>query len=742
VKALYAVVLVALLGFGASTFGRQSGSHIEWLDDWTTNGIQLAAAALCLWRGIQSGRKHLPWLLLGVGLLAWAVGDVYWTAAFSHGPPPGPSLADVGYLVFYPFAFTAFALLIRDRRTRLSAAQWWDGVVVGLGAAALCAVVGFGTIGKVDSQSTFIVAVNLAYPVGDLLLLAMAAATITLMRDELDHRWTMLGLGVVAFVVADTWYLIAIAHDSYDVGTPLDLLWPAAIVALSSAAWMRRGRERLRPQDQCRLVLSAPLAAAAGTIVVLVYATAHSINNVAVGLAAATLVAAGIRLAIGIRDLQSLAENRRLALTDDLTGLGNRRMLIRQLEALLDSNDSTGRLPLPLAVILVDLDRFKEVNDAFGHPVGDELLTQLGPRLQRLLRSNDVLARLGGDEFAVVLAGADSDYAIAIADRLAVALNQPFVLSEVTVNTGVSVGIALAPEHGVTTTGLLRCADVAMYRAKARHGGVAVYDVTADDSLDRFTLLQELREAIDGQRLTVHYQPQVDLRTGQVRSVEALARWDHPTRGQIPPEAFIPLAEEARLMRPLTKLILDRAMSQAASWAAQSAPVSVAVNLSADNLLDIGLPGQVAALLRRHGLDPALLVLEITESTLLTDPDAARDVIARLHELGVRLSIDDFGTGFSSLAYLRELPVDELKLDRTFVTGLGATTRARDAAIANSAVALGHALGLDVVAEGVEDPSTLAVLTELGFDAAQGYFLGRPHAAEDVDLKPRAIVAS
>jgi diguanylate cyclase (GGDEF)-like protein len=433
--------------------------------------------------------------------------------------------------------------------------------------------------------------------------------------------------------------------------------------------------------------------------------------------------------------VQRLAETRQLALTDELTGLGNRRLFLRSLQHELSVTEREDRPRL--AVLMVDLDRFKEVNDAFGHPVGDELLGQLGPRLRQTLRSTDVLARLGGDEFAVLLRHADSDYAIDVARRMSDVLRQPFALRQVSVHVGASVGIALAPEHGTDTDELLRCADVAMYRAKAGHTAVAVYDSSADTSRERLRLVEDLRDAIDNGSLTLHYQPQVDLRTGSVPSVEALLRWTHPERGAISPVEFIPLAEEARLMRPLTRLVLDRALGQCAQWLRRGTPVAVGVNLSATNLLDGDLPEQVQELLTIHGLPSALLILEITESTLMADPVLAHQVVCRLHALGVSIAVDDFGTGFSSLAYLRELPVDQLKLDRTFVAGLGKTASGRDTAIASSALSLGHALGMSVVAEGVEEPATLATLSDLGFDVAQGFYLGHPVPPDALHLGGR-----
>jgi diguanylate cyclase (GGDEF)-like protein len=426
---------------------------------------------------------------------------------------------------------------------------------------------------------------------------------------------------------------------------------------------------------------------------------------------------------------QQAAENRHQALHDALTGLPNRALFRdRTAQALLAARrDGTA-----VAVLLMDLDRFKDVNDSLGHHTGDLLLHQVGERLRARLRASDTIARLGGDEFAVLLPGLrDPAAAAAVARELREALERPFSPGDIQqIHADASIGIALYPDHGGDPDALIQHADVAMYQAKRARLGVAVYDSASDQSSPaRLALLAELRRAIDGDELILHYQPKVDL-AGGIDGAEALLRWPHPERGLIPPAEFIPLAEHTGLIRRLTLWVLEAALRQSREWRRQGLDVALAVNLSAANLADPELPDDIADLLRRMDVPPDRLTLEITESTAMADPARAQDLLLRLRDLGVGLSIDDFGTGHSSLAYLSSLPVTELKIDRSFVTSIA--TDDSDAMIVRSTIDLGHNLGLRVVAEGVEDDHTLRWLSDHGCDLAQGYGLTRPLPAAEL----------
>ena len=428
--------------------------------------------------------------------------------------------------------------------------------------------------------------------------------------------------------------------------------------------------------------------------------------------------------------LAHAAQNRHQALHDALTGLPNRVLLADRFDQALRGETRAGH---STALLLIDLDRFKEVNDTLGHHYGDELLKQVGPRLAGALRATDTVARLGGDEFAVLLPAVTGlETAVVIAHDLQAALSRPFDVDDVQLDVEASIGVVLSGEHGCSPAELMQRADVAMYVAKQHYVGVAVYDPDSDGhSPQRLALLGDLRRALSGDELRLHFQPKLSLTTGQVCGAEALVRWQHPDRGVVPPDAFIPLAENTGLIGPLTTRVLDLALAQARRWADAGAPLQVAVNLSARNLLDERLDALVRDLLAQHGVPAALLKLEVTESAIMTDPDRAKLVLERLHALGVTLSIDDFGAGYTSLGQLKDLPVTELKVDRSFVATMH--TDSSNSMIVRSVVELGHNLGLIAVAEGVEDASTLGMLADLGCDVAQGYHLSRPLTAEALD---------
>jgi diguanylate cyclase (GGDEF)-like protein len=422
-------------------------------------------------------------------------------------------------------------------------------------------------------------------------------------------------------------------------------------------------------------------------------------------------------------------EQRSAALHDALTGLPNRVLLQDRLQSAIDSpaaNDSGS-----IALMIMDLDRFKEVNDTFGHSGGDLLLKQIGPRLRTALRETDTLARLSGDEFALLLPATDVEAARAMAMRLLRDFEAPFELHSGKVEVGSSIGIAIYPDHGADAETLLRRADMAMYMAKSDRSGWAMYTPERDHySPDRLALVADLRHAIERDQLVLHYQPQVDVRTGGFVAVEALMRWPHPQRGLLAPDKFVPLAEQTQLIRPLTHWAIGAALRQSVAWQSAGMAIPVAVNLSAHDVQDPGLPAVVAELLAISGAAARHLRLEITESSLLADPERARENLAALRALGIRIAIDDFGTGYSSLNYLQRLPVDELKIDKSFVQSMASDEGARS--IVRAVIDMADDLGLGVVAEGVEDRATWEVLAALGCDMAQGYYFSPPLPADSL----------
>ncbi|OLC77312.1 MAG: hypothetical protein AUJ01_01415 [Acidobacteria bacterium 13_1_40CM_3_65_5] len=431
-----------------------------------------------------------------------------------------------------------------------------------------------------------------------------------------------------------------------------------------------------------------------------------------------------------LRDASVRRERRRaeqriayLAYHDALTDLPNRSLLHDRLE---QAARAANRDSKPLALLVMDLDGFKEINDTLGHHAGDRVLQQVASRVRGTLREADTVARLGGDEFAILLPSTDIDGAILAAQKVLQEIERPLLIDQRPLAVRASVGVACFPEHGASAETLLQKADVAMYLAKSDRQGIAVYAPDRDRHTHRrLTLIAELRQALDARQFVLEYQPIVHLRTGVVVGVEALVRWNHPQHGRLLPGDFIELAEQTGLINPLTMIVLDTALNE---WAGVDTltPLTVSVNLSPRNLQDPELPQHVGDFLKAHGAAPSALALEITENILLTDPARSMDCLQRLHAMGVRLVIDDFGTGYSSLSYLRRLPVNELKIDRSFIADLSS---GRDDVIVRSTIELAHNLGLTVVGEGVESAAMHDQLMALGCDTAQGRYFAEPAPA-------------
>ncbi len=440
------------------------------------------------------------------------------------------------------------------------------------------------------------------------------------------------------------------------------------------------------------------------------------------------------RLAEGARDraekeLKRQAQvNRHQALHDSLTGLPNRTLFHDRLRLALAEAAHTGG---QLAVLMMDLDRFKEINDTLGHASGDCFLQEVGRRVLAVLRPGDSIARLGGDEFGLLVPGASVASAVALVGRIRDAVGRPCALDDLTVSVDASLGVAFFPDHGTDADQLLRRADVALYAAKEADSGSSIYRVDDDRHEPmRLSLVSELRRAIDEGELELHYQPKVELRNGQVVGVEALVRWRHPERGLVPPDDFIPLAQSTGLIKPLTLSVIDEALRQCQAWCAEGHALPIAVNVSPRSLIDLDFPDDVIGLLAKWDVAPFMLELELTESAMVADPIGAAAVLQRLSDIGMRLAVDDFGTGYSSLAYLTRLPIDEIKIDRSFVKSMSHSPN--DAVIVRSTIDLGRNLGLEVVAEGVEDLETWMALAELGCDVAQGYYMSRPMPAVEL----------
>ena len=417
-----------------------------------------------------------------------------------------------------------------------------------------------------------------------------------------------------------------------------------------------------------------------------------------------------------------------LALYDNLTGLPNRSLIQDRIQQALYAASRDGH---QLGIFVLDLDQFKDVNDTLGHEIGDQLLKAVGERYNAVLRKTDTVGRLGGDEFAVIIPDTDTDATVRLAEQLLAALEQPFRLNSNTLSIDASIGIALYPEHGLDVAALLKHADVAMYMAKRNKSGYALYDTTEDPhSPSRLAMLGDLRQALGRSELLLHYQPKIDLHSGRIIGAEALARWEHREHGMIMPDNFIPLMEQTGLIRGFTQTALDMALQQCAAWRRDGHEITMAINLSTHNMRDPLLANHIAALLKKWSLSRDSIILEITESAVMSDSTIALETIEALDRSGVRFSIDDYGTGYSSLSRLKRLPVRELKIDRSFVKDM--LISPDDAVIVHSTIDLAHNLGLSVTAEGVEDAATAQRLKELGCDYAQGYLFSRPIPAADM----------
>jgi diguanylate cyclase (GGDEF)-like protein len=755
--------LVLLLGIflGSALLRRSHPGQVPLLDLWVFNAVYLLSVLLCLrYRSDRPGSVW-AWRCVAAALLITVLGNVHYTLITARMvDPPDFGVGDAFYLAAYPLSYIAVVLALRARVRRFLSSMWCDGVVTGLGVAAVVTAIPLGGVLDVSRTSTDKILADLAYPVADLLLLALLAAVAAVLGVHSDRTLVTAGVGLAVISGADVVYLVQSAAGAYGEGGLADSVQLLGVVLVAFGAGVRQPRldaptagaaVGLRPaiaplapgqigHQDARVgwqVLALPALATVSSVTLLAVSHDGFPGGLARYLAVGSVLAALVRMFLTLREIRNLGDVHRQARTDDLTGLLNRRAFYEQCEQVV----RTVAAHSPAALLILDLDRFKEINDSLGHAAGDELLVQVADRLRHHVRADDVLARLGGDEFAVLLPRTAEQEALGLAATLGRALGDIFSLDTMSVHIETSIGVACAPAAATTRRELVRCADVAMYQAKTHRSGLVSYTaVDAEGSVERVQIIDELRRVIGldarAGRLVVHLQPQILIAArgaagmAAVAGVEALVRWDHPIRGLLRPASFLPAAQAAGLMGAVTDAVLELSLAACRQWWDCGCRVPVAVNVSAANVHDQTLPAKVATALGRHGLPAAALVVELTEDTLMTDPARARRVLEQLRLLGVKVSIDDYGTGYSSLAYLRNLPVDELKMDRAFTGGLVDDPAA--AAIVLHTAQLAHALGLRLVAEGVEDGTTLEVIDRLGCDIAQGYHVARPMPADEM----------
>jgi diguanylate cyclase (GGDEF)-like protein len=681
------------------------------------------AAAVCVRQGIRAPEDRVGWFAFAAAIASWTLGDAVRAVAYPVDRPH-PSIVDPLYLGFYPGAAAGLVLLARRRVRHFTRSLVLDGVMAVLAVGALtAAVVVPGLDAALGGEERATALMNTVYPLADMALLAVVTATIALTGWRPAPQLARIAVALVVWSAVDTAYVEASLRYG-DTVTWLGAGWVLSVLLLASAtSRVAHGEARRRgPRDGWRLFL-VPLVVAPICIAFLAVGFVVRLPVAAGALAAASLVVSIVRTGVTFRENLLLLETRRQSLTDELTDLANRRRLNARLQEVFATAPDPSA---PFGLLLIDLNRFKVLNDTLGHHVGDRLLTELGPRLLSALPGADVVARLGGDEFAVLLTdGVDAQRLADAAGRIAAALDETFVLDGLELQVSASIGGALSPQQASTAAELLQRADIAMYQAKRRHAGYTLYEAGRDEhSRDRLALGEELRRGVAAGELEVHYQPQADLHTGRITGVEALVRWQHPERGLLAPDVFIPLAEELGLMAGVTRHVLRDATAQASRWRAHHGDLSVSVNLSMANLLDPNLTMTVQDALGASGLPAAALVLEVTEDVVMVDPERMLTTLGSLADLGVEIALDDFGTGHSSLAYLKRLPLREVKIDRSFVMRMGEDVN--DAAIVRLTADLGRALGLRVVAEGVEHREAWDELDRVGCHVAQGYLLSKP----------------
>ncbi|MFL5846375.1 MAG: EAL domain-containing protein [Solirubrobacteraceae bacterium] len=694
-------------------------------DSWTDFlPVLLAGLPALAARALYAREDRAAWALLATGWALYCGGWLVWDLHFAHqDSPPFPSSADALWMLFYPCVCAAVVLLIRARLPRVTRPMWLDGAVTALATGAFAVAV---VLPVVTSHLGGSVAQNLTlltYPAGDLLALALLAGGLAVWGRRGCRLLWQLAIAFLLLMAADVGYLLLTADATFAPGGPLDLGWPLFAALLTWSAWSGPGA-LVEPPAARRRAAIVPMLFGGAAAGLLVTAAFVRIEPAAVAMAVVAVVLFGVRAVMAMREASDLRDVHEQSLTDDLTGLLNRRGLRAAIDRL--PQTPAGACD-GWAIALLDLDGFKEINETLGHRAGDLLLAEIGRRFSRAAGPDAEVARLGGDEFAL-LAPVRSAHAPELVAALRTALEEPVPADGVLVQLHGSAGLCLT--GGCSTEELLRRAEVAMYRAKAERTGWSLYEPAADQhSRDQLQLVSELRQALrDGGEIVAFYQPQVDMATGALRAAEALARWEHPTRGMLSPAVFVPLAERHGLMKQLTLHVVDCALTDCARWRAEGLTFGVSVNVSAVNLVDADLVPDVLAALARHGLPAGVLTLEVTEGDVMADFDRSATTLEQLRALGIGLSIDDFGTGHSSLGRLRSLPADEIKIDRSFVMTM--TRDVHDHAIVRAVIDLARRFDKRIVAEGVEDEETWTELRDLGCDVAQGFLMGRPQPLE------------
>ena len=720
---------------------------VVWVSDLGSLVVEaFAIVCVILAAFASSGRQRLAWIALVAALTSWFVGDAIW-GMYELGlgvEVPFPSPADGGYLFYYVCTIVVLVALPVGNARATTVRLFLDGLLVAGSLFVLAWVAGLDDLVATGGTDTFSFVLSMFYPLADLALLTMAL--LMLSRSGPGQRLTisLLAAGIAVLAIADSVFVYLNADDAYLSGSVIDVFWAGGLMLMAAAAivaartrWRDGVVSTATPDTAAVWVPYVPLLIAVVPGVWYLFGEDNATNPVI----AAVLL---LMVTVLVRQVLFVAENRRLlatvshqALRDPLTSLGNRALFHDRLSHAVAMTARDGR---DVAVLSLDLDDFKLVNDTLGHPAGDAVLVEVANRLRGAVRTGDTVARLGGDEFAVLLEGG-GEPALGAAERILGAFDAEFVIDEQPIDVHPSAGLAElrgSEANPVTAEELLKRADVAMYSAKrVRAGGVATFSsdmrlVDADDPssgrlpagspgarMGGMRMLSQLRAAIADGALSVEYQPKYQLATGEIVGVEALVRWQHPEWGRLLPDQFLPIARQNGLMGALTDLVLRRAADDAVGWHTLGFAVPFAINLFPPSLSELSLASKIAGVMADRHLPFNHVTVEITEDLLLSSSSKVDEVLVRLRQFGIRVAIDDFGSGYSALNYLRQLPIDELKLDKAIIAPI--TVEPRAAVIVRKVVEMAGELGMACVAEGVEDAATAELLTRYGCDVAQGW---------------------
>ncbi len=702
----------------------------------------------------QHGRLRAAWLSMTIGLVGWTIGEVIWMYYdLRLREIPSPSPADAAYLVLPVGACVAMLLFPAQHNAQSRGRLVLDGIIVAGSVFLASWVTILRPLFESGGSSRIGFAVTLAYPLSDIVILTVAA--VVLVREAGDRRLPLILLtaGLACTALSDSAFAYLDAKNAYASGNVIDLGWAAGLLFITVAG--AAGLEDVR-RERDSLVLPGWSSVWLPYTPLLLAAIVAAMQPVPLLQTWPVMIVAGLLVvAVFGRQLLAVSENRRLlataaeqALHDPLTGLANRALFTTRMDRAMHMRDKDS---VTVGVIAVDVDDFKLVNDNLGHPVGDDLLIGVGRRLLSCVRGGDTVARLGGDEFAVLVEGSAAAVEL-VGHRVVEAFEEPFMLRGQELLMRASVGLAVANlgEAGLTADELRRRADIAMYAAKRSRvrgvqsyhpgthlgAGAADWDLFGDrprpaaGGMTAIQRLGKLRQAIDDSVLGLVYQPKFDLCTQQIIGVEALLRWPQSDGGVLTPEEFLPLIRRHGLMGPVSELVVNTALDDVLGWHRAGVDMPIAVNLFAPLIAKMDLPATIVSALSGRGLSPSALTVEITEDLFLDGTESTRTVLKQLQDNGIRIAIDDFGSGYSALSYLRDLPIDEVKLDRGLVEPILADRRA--AAVVRAVVELAHELGLTVVAEGVEDAATAAMVRDFGCDVGQGFYYCLPLPSEEL----------